>query len=297
MEQTMELVSPQATETALYLLTKAEIDTQIATAKAFPRSVSKCLEKAMSMVMLSEDIAASCSYSLPRGGGKIEGKSIRLAEIVASNFQNISYGSRVVSNDGKIITAQGVCFDLENNVRSTLEVSRKITDSKGKTFSQDMQTVTGNAASAIARRNAIFSVIPSALTDSIYDKAKEVARGTVATLVTRRTKAVEYFKSIGVTEKQLCEVLEIQKIGDIDLDRLETLTGFKAAIKNGETTVKDIFEKPEPETINPATLEELFHALADAKKLTPDETTDIAAILQNKETNSYPKVLKILNSK
>lgn len=243
MENTIQEVEViEVNNTALYLLSKAEIDSKIATAKAFPRSVAKCLEKAMSMVMLSEDIAASCSYSLPRAGGKLEGKSIRLAEIIASNYQNIQYGSRVIANDGKNITSQGICVDLENNVTSTVEISRKITDKNGKTFTQDMQTVTGNAASAIARRNAIFSVIPSALTDEIYEKSKEVARGSAETLATRRNKALAYFTGLGVAEKQLLDLLEIQKVGDIDLDKLSILTGMKAAIKNGEATIQSIFE-------------------------------------------------------
>lgn len=244
--QEMEVVKTDTTETALYLLTKAEIDTQIATAKAFPRSLTKFRDKALSMATFSEDIAAACTYALPRGGSKLEGPSIRLAEIVAASYTNVQYGGRVIANDGKMITAQGVCIDLENNVKATVEVSRKITDKNGKTYNQDMQVMTGNAAIAIAVRNAIFKVIPGALVSAIQDKAKEVARGTAETLVVRRDKAIAYFKSIGVKEEQLCAVLEIKKVGDIDLDKLETLTGMKTAIKNGEATVKSLFEADSP---------------------------------------------------
>ena len=293
--QDVEVIKNDAKDTALYMLTKAEIDSKVATAKAFPRSVAKCLEKAMSMVMLSEDIAASCSYSVPRSGGNIEGKSIRLAEIIAANYQNVQYGSRVISNDGKVVVSQGICVDLENNVTSTVEISRKITDKYGKTFSQDMQTVTGNAASAIARRNAIFSVIPSALTDSIYEKAKEIARGSAETLVARRDKAVGFFISIGVTEKQLLAVLEIQKLGDIDLDKLATLTGYKAAIKNGETTAKEIFAEADKETISLEDLQVLF----DLKKgaMSADEITNAERIIKEKEVNNYSKLHKTLQTK
>lgn len=240
---TTDIAEIKKEETALYLLTKAEIDTQIATAKAFPRSLTVFRTKALSMATFSEDVAASCTYSLPRGGKDLEGPSIRLAEIVAAAYGNIQYGGRVIANDGKNITAQGVCIDLENNVKSTIEVSRKITNSKGETYSQDMQTVTGNAAIAIAVRNAILKVIPGAMVADIMEKAKEVARGTAETLVARRNKAIEYFKSQGVTDAQLCETLDIKKVEDIDLDKLQTLTGMRAAIKNGESTVKDLFEK------------------------------------------------------
>lgn len=238
----LEIIQIEQKDTALYLLTKAEIDTQIATARAFPRSLTKFLQKAMSMATLSEDIAASCSYSLPRAGSTLEGPSIRLAEIVASSYGNIRYGGRVIANDGKYITAQGICVDLENNVSATVEVLRKITDRNGKTFTQDMQVVTGNAAIAIALRNAILKVIPSALIADVYDKAKEVAKGTAETLLQRRDKAVNYFRSLGVTDKKLCDSLEVAAIGDIDLDKLMILTGMKTSIKNGEATIHTLFE-------------------------------------------------------
>lgn len=291
--QSVEIVKQDATETALYLLTKAEIDCGIATAKAFPRSLAAFHSKALSMATLTEDIAASCTYALPRGNTKLEGPSIRLAEIAAASYTNVQYGGRVIANDGKMITAQGICIDLENNVKATVEVSRKITDKNGKTYNQDMQVMTGNAAIAIAVRNAIFKVIPGALINSVQEKAKEVARGTAETLALRRDKAITYFKSLGVTDKQLCDVLEIQKVGDIDLDKLETLTGMKAAIKNGEATVASLFESADT-TITHEELQRLF----DLKKdfLSDDDALAGERILKNKETNSYAKLQKILKT-
>ena len=278
---------------ALSLITKAEIDVQISTAKAFPRSLESFFKRALSMATYNEDIAASCSYSLPRGGKSLDGPSVRLAEIITSTYGNIRSGARVIANDGKTITAQGICHDLETNNCVTVEVKRKITDRNGKTFNEDMQVVTGNAACAIAYRNAVFKVVPSALCQDIYEKAKEVAKGTAETLLVRRNKAVDYFKSIGITEKQICETLEIKHIEDIDLEKLSTLTGMKAAIKNGETTAKDLFNKNE--NIEYEDLQMLFDMKKEA--LTLDEIKDAERILKLKETNSYKKLHSILNSK
>lgn len=241
-----QMIVEVVSESALSLITKAEIDVQISTAKAFPRSLKTFLDKAMSMATVTEEVAASCSYALPRGGKALEGPSVRLAEIVCSTYGNIRAGARVIANDGKTITAQGICHDLETNNCVTVEVKRKITDKNGKTFTEDMQVVTGNAACAIAYRNAVYKVVPYALVQEVYDKAKEVAIGKAETLVARRTKAVEYFKSLKVTEQQICDVLEVKKIEDIDLEKLSTLRGMVSLIKNGESTVKDLFEKPEP---------------------------------------------------
>src|SRR3990167_477260 len=272
---------------ALSLITKAEIDLQISTAKAFPRSLKIFLDKALSMATLNEDIAASCSYSLPRAGKVLEGKSVRLAEIIVSSFGNTRSGARVIANDGKTITAQGICHDLETNNCVTVEVKRRITGRDGKTLNEDMQVVTSNAACAIAFRNAVFKVVPDALCQEVYDKAKEVARGTAETLIKRRDKAVEYFNSIGVKNEQLVSILEIKKIEDIDLDKLSTLTGMKAAIKNGEATIQSLFE-PVKEEIIYEDLKELFDLKIDS--CTPEEKKDAMRILDKKEKTSYKKL-------
>ena len=81
-ETTLQVVTPDA----LSLITKAEIDVQISTAKAFPRSLTMFIQKATSMATLTEEIAASCSYALPRGGKNLEGPSVRLAEIVCAHM-------------------------------------------------------------------------------------------------------------------------------------------------------------------------------------------------------------------
>lgn len=231
-------------DASLSIITKAEIDTQIATAKAFPRSLTQFLKKAVSMATISADVAASCSYALPRGGDTLSGASVRMAEIVVSCYGNLRAGARVIKNDGFMITAQGICHDLEANSCITIEVSRKITNKKGERFSQDMQVVTGNAACAIAFRNAVYKVVPAALCNEIYEAAQECARGTLETLPARRDKAVKYFRDAGVKDQQICDALGIRNIDDIDLEKLTVLSGFKSAIVNNESTLKDIFPDP-----------------------------------------------------
>lgn len=248
MENKIERIEPElptVRETALFLITKAEIDQQISTAKAFPRVISACLNKAETMATLTEDIAASCSYALPRAGKMIEGPSVRLAEIIVNTWGNIRAGARVIDNDGKTVTAQGICHDLENNTCFTVEVKKKITDKNGKTYSEDMQVTTGQAACAIAFRNAVYKVVPAALIDPIYEKTKEVAKGKAETMVARRAKAVSYAHTLNITDEQICTKLDVKKIEDIDLDKLATFRAILTGIKNMETTVNDSFGQPE----------------------------------------------------
>jgi hypothetical protein len=237
-------------EAALSLVLKAEIDTQIATAKAFPRSIKQFIDKTMSIATINEDVAQSCAYALPRGNKILEGPSVRLAEIVVGAYGNIRAGMRVIHNDGKTITAQGICHDLETNTCITLEVKRSILQNEWKngnktgrmiTMSEDMQVVTGNAACAIAFRNAVYKVVPSALIQDIYEKVKEVAKGTAETLPTRRKKALDYLHSLGVKDEQICSVLDLKAVEDIDLEKLAILRGMCTLIKNQESTVAELF--------------------------------------------------------
>lgn len=238
---------------AITLITKAEIDTQIATAHAFPRSLSKFMTDVMSMATVSADVAESCIYALPRGGKSVEGPSVRLAEMVAASYGNLRTGARVVYNDGKHVTAQGIVHDLEKNIMHTEEVKRSILQHEYKdgkktgkmvTMNDDMQTVTGRAACAIAYRNAVFKVVPAALINNILDKVREIAKGTLETLVARRDKAMAYFKELGIKEKEIFDALEVKGLEDIDLDKLVTLRGMATAIKNGEATIEGLFPKP-----------------------------------------------------
>ncbi len=243
-------------EAALSLVLKAEIDMQISTAKAFPRSLKQFIDRTMSMATLNEDIAESCAYALPRGKNKdgtdkiLEGPSVRLAEIVVSSYGNVRAGMRVIHNDGKTVTAQGICHDLETNTCITLETKRSILQHEwqnGKktgrmtTMSEDMQVVTGAAACSIAFRNAVFKVVPSALISHIYAKVKEVAMGTAETMPARRKKALDYLHSIGVKDEQICSVLDLKDVEDIDLEKLYLLRGMCTLIKNQEATVTELF--------------------------------------------------------
>lgn len=244
-QQNMELVSSDA----LGAYVRAEIDVQVSTAKRYPRTLRDFKTKAMAMATLSQEVAASCFYTLPRGKKPIIGPSIRLAEIVQAAWGNIRVSTRLVGDDGKFITAQGSCHDLECNTAATVEIQRRVTDKNGRRFSDDMVGVTGNAAASIARRNAIFAVVPLAYVNEIFLAARKCAIGDLATLAERRVKAVEYFGKIGVPAERVYAALGIKGIEDLGPEQLLALSGIRQAIKDEQTTLEAAF----PEGDKPAT--------------------------------------------
>lgn len=234
------------TENALAALTRSEIATQIDIAKRYPRSLAKFRKEAMQMACLDEETAESCYYVLKRkkregGEALIEGPSIRCAEIAAAAWGNLRWGARTISDDGKVITAQGYCHDLETNVARVTEIKRRITDRNGRRYSDDMIAVTANAACAIAGRNALVGVIPRAYVDQVWRASKQVVAGATQSLAQARENAVLYFERLGISREQILAALERPGIEDVTREDVATLRGIKTAIRDGQSTLEEAF--------------------------------------------------------
>ena len=235
-----EVIQVQGVE-MLAAINKSEIDTQVTTAKQYPRNLARVLNNIETLATMDEETAASCFYILRRQGKVIEGPSVRMAEIIASSWGNLRVQARIIGNDGKFITAQGVCHDLESNYATSVDVKRRITDKYGKTYSDDMQVVTGNAACSVAMRNAVMMVVPSALIKKVLAKAKMVSLGKSMTLENSRQNMMQYFAKIGVEEKHILDYLSVSKVDEIDTDMVVELRGLATAIKEGTTTIQETF--------------------------------------------------------
>lgn len=255
----------------LQAINRAEVDIQISTAKQYPRDVNVTLNKIATYATMDKETAEDCFYVLRRKGQNgqdttIEGLSVRMAEIIAGAWGNLRVQTRIIGNDGKMITAQAICHDLETNFAVSKEVKRRITDRNGRTFSEDMQVVTGNAASSIAFRNAVLAVIPKAVTKRVINEVKQVALGQAIDLETARQNCIANYAKAGVTEKMLLEYLGKNSIADVDKEAIFELRATWNAIKEGTTTVKETFIDPIREKAESKKLiEETGGAVSSAK--------------------------------
>ena len=244
----------------LEAINRSEIDIQIATAKRYPRDIEQAKKRIMELATQDKDIAYNCFYHLERTENKkdehgqwrdvkvvIEGLSVRMAEIIATCWGNLRCASRIIGNDGKMITAQGVCHDLETNVAVSVENKRSILYSSGKTYSQDMQVVTGNAVSSIAFRNAVLKVVPKVVIGDIITSIQNKAREQINQrgIPDQWRDCVAAFQKMGVKEDMLLEWLgEGRTRADIVADDIMRLGGVYTAINEGTTTVAETFVKP-----------------------------------------------------
>ena len=234
---------------ALEALNRSEIDIQISTAKKYPRMVGESLNRIVGLATVNPQTASECFYSLRRngadGGTAIEGPSVRLAEIVAASWGNLRVASQIVGNDGKFITARGICHDLETNVAVACEVKRRITDKYGKTYNDDMQVVTGNAAGAIAFRNAVFKVVPKAVISNAIGEIKQaLVKDTAQDLDEVKKKMFAVFAKKGVTKEMIYDYFGIKGEEEIDASIVGELRTTYTAIKEGQATAEELFIKP-----------------------------------------------------
>lgn len=237
---------------ALETINRTEIDISIATAKNFPRELEKSRGEILKYATASRETAEACFYALPRGGKTIEGPSVRLAEIINYCWGNINSAVRIVSNDGKKITAQAVAHDLERNNRVMKEVSRRITGKDGNTFNQDMQIMTGNAAGAIAWRNAIFTLIPNAVWVDIQDQIKKHITGDGKEMKKRRDALIKRFETeFKVSIDDLLKRLNLKFVDDINDKILIQLYGLHTALTEGSSTIEDVFGVKPPKENTP----------------------------------------------
>lgn len=250
-------------------LERANVDSQVATAKQYPRNIRRSIDNSIVMATMDSETAQSCGYALPRGGKPITGPSVHLAKIIVSNWGNMRTEAKVVQITDKQIISRGTAWDLETNVASAFEVRRSIIDKKGNRFSDDMITVTGNAANSIAYRNAVFSVIPKAVVDKVYKAAQKSITGDLSDkekLLKRRTDAINFFNDEwGITEEEVIKLCGKQTVTQIKADEIALLLGMAQSLKDGDTTVDELM-KPVRES------KEAKHAKA-AKSLLELETS------------------------
>lgn len=243
---------------------RANVDSQVATAKRYPRDIRRSIDNSVVMATMNQETAQSCNYALPCGGKPITGPSVHLAKIIVSNWGNMRTEAKVVQITDKQVISRGTCWDLETNVASAFEVRRSIIGKNGQRFSEDMITVTGNAANSIAYRNAVFAVIPKAITDRVYYAAQRFITGDLSDsdkLLKVRTGIINNFKnSYGITEEEVVKMCGKQTVNQIGADEISMLMGTIQALKDGDTTV-----------------DELMKPIRESKEVINNKIADIAA--------------------
>jgi len=249
-EQTnvLEAVSADTLES----MQRAEIDLQIATAHAYPRSISRFLQQATAMATVDCETADSCLYRRPVGkvGSTMqyaEGESIRLAEIVAATYGNLRVQGVISEITPRYVKAIGMAHDLESNYAAKAEVAEPTVTKSGRPYSESMRIVVAKAAQSKAIRDAIFRVVPKSLCKPIIAAAQQVSAGAERPLVQRRKYVVEWITRLPIDNERVYAAMGINGPEELTGPMMDALTGVRTALKEGDTALDEAFPQITPE--------------------------------------------------
>lgn len=242
------ILETQASIQAFQAQERAAIDTQVATAKQYPRDLKRVRDNSILIACMDTETAQSCRYAKPVGGKNIVGASVHLARIVCQQYGNIRVQQRIKNIDSTTIIAEAVAFDMETNYAVSVEARRSIVGKNGQRFADSVIETNAMAILAIAERNAILKIVPKSIIDSVYNEAFKCANGDLsdkAKLMIARDKALDFFATeYGATEKQVVTLLGLKTKDAIKAEHIADLRAYIQSLKDKEVTPEDLF-KPE----------------------------------------------------
>lgn len=225
---------------ALPLAMTAQVNTQVATAKQYPRNIKQIIATVTDYVTMDLETAASCTYSKPQGGKFIEGESIRLAEIMAAEWGNLAIEVGLVREEETRVICFANVWDMEKNMAHREEVSRSIKGKNGK-YPAHMIETTISAGKAIARRNAIFAVIPKSYVIKLRETAQNYMEQNIGNIKEAWTALVAAFSKYSVSEQELKSVLDIGDKDNVSASHVIKATKIGVAFKDGALSRDDLF--------------------------------------------------------
>lgn len=233
---TEAMVSRQAQEVqmAMYVAKNFPRDTY----DAFQRIMKECERKL---------VAENAVYQYPKGGQKVQGPSIRLAEVIARNWGNIDYGIIELDQKDGESSMMAYAWDLETNTRQTkiftVKHERK---AKGKTNkltdSRDVYELTANMGTR-RMRACILGIIPGDIVDAAVQKCNDtLVNGQKEPLEDRLRKALDAFKKeFGVTKEMIEDSFQLNIDAFTEHDFVK-LGRIYTSIRDGVGKKEDFFD-------------------------------------------------------
>lgn len=237
-----------------------EVQAAMVVAKRFPRDEYDAYNRIMkSCERLS--LAEGAMYEYPKGGAKVTGPSIRLAEAVAQAWGNIDFGVVELDQKQGESSVMAYAWDLETNTRQTkiftVKHERK---AKGKINTlddpRDIYEMTANQG-ARRVRSCILAIIPGDVVDAAVEKCKEtISKGQKEPLEDRIRKMLSVFHGEFQVSKDAVEKYigcSAEAFSENDFIRLKNVY---RSLRDNMAKREDYFEVPKPKTANESPLNE-----------------------------------------
>lgn len=229
----------------------AEVQAKVVMAKKFPRDEKACIKKikaACAADSLADEEVAFYAYS--RGSTLINAPSIRLAEAIAQNWNNLHYGIEEVMRGSDYSEMRVHAWDYENNTGKEVKFrAGHYRDTKaGKKLVEDERDIFEviTAAASKRARQCILAQVPLYVLDEAVAAVRAAikAKQSGIPMEKRVARMVKAFSKVVTTEqieRRLGKTLK-----EITEEDLESLYAIYASIKDGVTTVAEWFEGAGP---------------------------------------------------
>lgn len=248
----------------------AEIQGMVFMAKQFPRDENYALQRILKSCE-RVSLAEGATYEYPRGGTKVKGPSIRLAEALAQHWGNMDSGIVELEQKDGESTVMAYAWDLETNNRQTkiFTVPHVRERRRGNVSLTDPRDIYETVANMGARRlrACILGVIPGDVVDAAVEKCEQTLSGSLGDdLSDVIDKLIKAFAKFKVKKEQLEELIgcKAEAFTANDITRMRSV--YKS-LDDGMAGVEDFFGKT-TEDKSP------FDKKADKPAKTKDEKKD-----------------------
>ena len=251
LKQSLPTVQPTAAIQTTNGRYNQEIQGMVFMAKQYPRDQFAAYQR-IKQACERRSLAMIASYEYPRGGQKITGPSIRLAEVVAQNWGNMTYGVTELEQKQGESTCMAYAWDLETNVRSEkiFTVKHERSTKKGLQILDDSRDIYELVANMGARRQraCILAVIPKDVVDAAAEECDRTLSGkNTEPIIDRLKKMFDKFKSFGVTREMIEKKIGVKIDSFTEKDVMALIKVFNS-LKDGMGKREDFFDAEVPPT-------------------------------------------------
>lgn len=247
-----------------------EVQAAVFMAKSFPRDEQHAFNKIMKACSRLT-LAESAMYEYPRGGQKVTGPSIRLAEAVAMAWGNIDFGFIELEQRTGVSSVMAYAWDLESNTRRQIvfDVPHQRDTKQGAKpldSSRDIYELVANQA-ARRVRSCLLGVIPGDVVESAVEQCRETLKsGNKKPLQDRIRDMVASFEQDFIVTIPMLEAYigcKTEAFSETDFIRLKNVY---RSLRDGMAKREEIFNIHAGEKADDKRLDELNNELAPAKE-------------------------------
>lgn len=226
----------------------AETQAQVFMAKQFPRDENQARARILRSCQ-RPGLASKAIYTYPKGGQRVSGPSIRLAEAIAQAWGNLDFNTVILEQRENESVCLSYCWDVETNTRASRSfiVPHKISTKHGEKVLTDPREIYELAANQGARRlrACILSIIPGDIVDEAIEACNvTLSGGNKRPLLDRLRELTDRFMTY-----YSVPLSSIERYFGYPLDSFTemdgvTLAGIYTALRDGASSREDYFQLP-----------------------------------------------------